>query len=40
MPYEQKEFEQHIKKLMNLQLITETQSPHRTRAFIVNKNMK
>ena len=37
-PYKQKELQRHIKELKVLKLITKTQNPHRTRAFIVNKH--
>ena len=36
--YEQDEFTIHINKLKQLGLIKETQSPNRTRAFIINKH--
>lgn len=37
-PYEQEEFNIHINDLKQLVIIEEMQSPHRTRAFIVNRH--
>ena len=37
-PYEQTEFDLHIKELKQLGIIAYTQSPHRTKAFIVKKH--
>lgn len=37
-PYEQQNFEKHIKELKQLDIIQETQSPLTTLPFIVNKH--